>query len=186
MKSIEHDIENDTQAAKSNTRSFQTNNCIHGKDDGGIEHRIDHHAESAFASLAFGFGMSMAPSSPMLPSLVIPPGCLQPGCPIASSKPLLQGKLLSLWLSLYWIFLGICKILQWFLLVFMDFHIYIHIYLSKYIYILYTYHISILVGGIPTTLKNMSSSVGMIIPNMLKKNVPNHQPVSIYLYTYHI
>ena len=96
MKSIEHDIENDTQAAKSNTRSFQTNNCIHGKDDGGIEHRIDHHAESAFASLAFGFGMSMAPSSPMLPSLVIPPGCLQPGRPIASSKPLLQGKLLSL------------------------------------------------------------------------------------------
>lgn len=94
MKSIEHDIENDTQAAKSNTRSFQTNNCIHGKDDGGIEHRIDHHAESAFASLAFGFGMSMAPSSPMLPSLVMPPnGCLQPGCPIPESYVFFPMKL---------------------------------------------------------------------------------------------
>jgi hypothetical protein len=37
-----------------------------------------------------------------------------------------------------------------------------------------------LVGGIPTPLKNMSSSVWMIIPNMYiyiwKKHVPNHQP----------
>jgi hypothetical protein len=34
-----------------------------------------------------------------------------------------------------------------------------------------------LVGGIPTPLKNMSSSVGMIIPIYGKiKNVPNHQP----------
>ena len=33
---------------------------------------------------------------------------------------------------------------------------------------------SYLVGGIPTPLKNMSSSVGNIIPNILK-NVPNHQ-----------
>ena len=39
-----------------------------------------------------------------------------------------------------------------------------------------------LVGGIPTPLKNMSSSVGMIlyyiIPNMMGKikHVPNHQP----------
>ena len=33
----------------------------------------------------------------------------------------------------------------------------------------------------PTPLKNMSSSVGMIIPNIWKviKNVPNHQPVLI-------
>ena len=34
-----------------------------------------------------------------------------------------------------------------------------------------------LVGGIPTPLKNMSSSVGIISPNIWKKNhVPNHQP----------
>jgi len=36
-----------------------------------------------------------------------------------------------------------------------------------------------LVGGIPTPLKNMSSSVGVTIPNILYgkiKNVPNHQP----------
>jgi hypothetical protein len=34
-----------------------------------------------------------------------------------------------------------------------------------------------LVGGIPTPLKNMSSSVGMIIPIYGKiKHVPNHQP----------
>ena len=37
-----------------------------------------------------------------------------------------------------------------------------------------------LVGGIPTPLKNMSSSVGMIIPKYSQymeshKNVPNHQ-----------
>ena len=32
-----------------------------------------------------------------------------------------------------------------------------------------------LVGGWPTPLKNMSSSVGMIIPNIWK-NIPNHQP----------
>ena len=33
----------------------------------------------------------------------------------------------------------------------------------------------------PTPLKNMSSSVGIIIPNIWKviKNVPNHQPVLI-------
>jgi len=36
-----------------------------------------------------------------------------------------------------------------------------------------------LVGGEPTPLKNMTSSIGMIIPNMWKviRNVPNHQPV---------
>ena len=34
----------------------------------------------------------------------------------------------------------------------------------------------ILVGGIPTPLKNMSSSVGMKFPIYGKKNVPNHQP----------
>ena len=34
-----------------------------------------------------------------------------------------------------------------------------------------------MVGGIPTPLKNMSSSVGIIIPNIWTKNVPNHQPV---------
>ena len=37
-----------------------------------------------------------------------------------------------------------------------------------------------IVGGIPTSLKNMSSSIGMIVhivPNIWKnKNVPNHQP----------
>ena len=32
----------------------------------------------------------------------------------------------------------------------------------------------LLVGGIPTPLKNMSSSIGMIVPNIWK-NVPNHQ-----------
>jgi hypothetical protein len=39
--------------------------------------------------------------------------------------------------------------------------------------------IDFLVGGIPTPLKNMSSSVGMIIPNTWrnKSHVPNHQPV---------
>ena len=39
-----------------------------------------------------------------------------------------------------------------------------------------------LVGGIPTPLKNMSSSVGMMkFPIYGKiKNVPNHQPVYIY------
>ena len=42
-----------------------------------------------------------------------------------------------------------------------------------------------LVGGWPTPLKNMSSSVGMIIPNIYIyicgkiKNVPNHQPVMV-------
>jgi len=38
-----------------------------------------------------------------------------------------------------------------------------------------------LVGGIPTPLKNMSSSVGMMkFPIYGKiKNVPNHQPVDI-------
>ena len=37
---------------------------------------------------------------------------------------------------------------------------------------------SFLVGGIPTPLKNMSSSVGMILPNIWKNksHVPNHQP----------
>jgi len=34
-----------------------------------------------------------------------------------------------------------------------------------------------LVGGIPTPLKNMSSSIGIIIPNTWKNksHVPNHQ-----------
>jgi hypothetical protein len=39
-----------------------------------------------------------------------------------------------------------------------------------------------LVGGIPTPLKNMSSSVGMILPNWMeshKSHVPNHQPAAI-------
>jgi len=40
-----------------------------------------------------------------------------------------------------------------------------------------------LVGGIPTPLKNMTSSVGIIIPNIWKiKNVPNHQAVYIIIY----
>jgi hypothetical protein len=36
----------------------------------------------------------------------------------------------------------------------------------------------LLVGGCPTPLKNMTSSVGMIIPNIWKviKNDPNRQP----------
>ena len=43
-----------------------------------------------------------------------------------------------------------------------------------------------LVGGIPTSLKNMSSSVGMIIPNIWKnKNVPNHQSV-MYNVPFHV
>jgi len=35
-----------------------------------------------------------------------------------------------------------------------------------------------LVGGMPTLLKNMSSSVGMILPQIWKNKirVPNHQP----------
>jgi hypothetical protein len=38
-------------------------------------------------------------------------------------------------------------------------------------------HLYQLVGGIPTPLKNMSSSVGNItFPIYGKKNVPNHQP----------
>ena len=40
-----------------------------------------------------------------------------------------------------------------------------------------------LVGGRPTPLKNMSSSVGIIVPNMMGKNkihVPNHQPESYF------
>ena len=38
-----------------------------------------------------------------------------------------------------------------------------------------------LVGGIPTPLKNMSSSVRTIIPNIWKiTNVPNQQPAMIY------
>ena len=38
-----------------------------------------------------------------------------------------------------------------------------------------------LVGGWATPLKNMSSSVGIIIPNWMEKirNVPNHQPVIV-------
>ena len=38
-----------------------------------------------------------------------------------------------------------------------------------------------LVGGIPTPLKNLSSSVGMVIPNIWKNksHVPNHQPEKI-------
>ena len=40
-----------------------------------------------------------------------------------------------------------------------------------------------LVGGIPTPLKNMSSPVGIIVPNIRKrKNVPNHQPVMVLYY----
>jgi hypothetical protein len=41
----------------------------------------------------------------------------------------------------------------------------------------------LLVGGIPTPLKNMTSSVGMmIIPNIWKNriHVPNHQPEYIF------
>jgi len=33
----------------------------------------------------------------------------------------------------------------------------------------------VLVGGIPTPLKKYES-IGMIIPNIWKKNVPNHLP----------
>ena len=48
-------------------------------------------------------------------------------------------------------------------------YIYVHIctymYVCKYIYIMYIcIYIYILVGGIPTPLKNMSSSVGIDIP----------------------
>ena len=53
-------------------------------------------------------------------------------------------------------------------------------------YMEYHRNITNLVGGIPIPLKNMSSPVGMIIPN----NVPNHQPAiwsniwNLSLYTY--
>ena len=41
----------------------------------------------------------------------------------------------------------------------------------------------ILVGGRATPLKNMTSSVGIIIHNIWKiKNVPNHQAVYIIIY----
>ena len=75
---------------------------------------------------------------------------------------------------------------------------YIYIYIIYYIYYTYIYiyihkstinpcpksyswtnllQLTYLVGGWPTPLnKNMSSSVGMIVPNM-ETNVPNHQPV---------
>ena len=36
--------------------------------------------------------------------------------------------------------------------------------------------LSIVLGGIPTPLKNMSASVGMIIPNGKIEHLPNHQP----------
>ena len=40
--------------------------------------------------------------------------------------------------------------------------------------------------GIPTPLKNMLKSVGMVIPNIWKNksHVPNHQPVVLYAYVY--
>ena len=38
---------------------------------------------------------------------------------------------------------------------------------------------NIMVGGIPTPLKNMSSSVGMIIPNIWKNKKCSKQPTSI-------
>ena len=50
-------------------------------------------------------------------------------------------------------------------------YIYIYIYIQVYIHMLYVCYVYIfcilwLVGGIPTPLKNMSSSIGMIIPNV--------------------
>ena len=45
--------------------------------------------------------------------------------------------------------------------------IYIYIYIYIYINVL---------GGIPTPLKNMSSSVGMMTFPKKEKHVPNHQP----------
>ena len=59
-------------------------------------------------------------------------------------------------------------------------YIYIYVYIYTYIYI----HMYILVGGIPTPLKHMSSSIGIInlFPIFLEKNNPvtfqeNHKPV---------
>ena len=50
--------------------------------------------------------------------------------------------------------------------------------------------IELLVGGWPTSLKNMSSSVGMMtFPSQYMENnpnVPNHQPGYIYIYISHI
>ena len=48
-------------------------------------------------------------------------------------------------------------------------------------------YIYILVGGIPTPLKNMKVSWDDDIPNIWKNkghvpNIPNHQPVHIYIY----
>ena len=45
--------------------------------------------------------------------------------------------------------------------------------------LLMIHHTSLLVGGIPTPLKNMSSSNGSFFPNGMeshKNHVPNHQP----------
>ena len=63
-------------------------------------------------------------------------------------------------------------------------HIHIHIHICIYIHV----YIYILVDGIPTPLKNMSSSVGMMkFPIYGKiKNVPNHQPVYIIYFMYYI
>ena len=49
---------------------------------------------------------------------------------------------------------------------------------------IYIYKYINLVGGIPTPLKHISSSVGMMTFPIWKNNpnIPNHQPVYIYIY----
>ena len=61
---------------------------------------------------------------------------------------------------------------------------------NKWIIYIHTIHLVIsklnrvwLVVDLPP-LKNMSSSVWVILPNWMEKNPPNHQPVCVYIYIY--
>ena len=104
-------------------------------------------------------------------------------------------------ISIYDKYIYICEIYiyMWYIyiLYIYIYIIYLFIYLSYiYIYIIYIYiYISkqwpwwpYLVGGIPTPLKNMSSSNGMMtFPTEWKDKIhlPNHQPVYIYGMMFH-
>ena len=77
-----------------------------------------------------------------------------------------------------------------FIYIYIDIYIYIHsimgylIYIYMYVYTVYITICSlyIMVGGIPTPLNNMSSSVGVIIPNIWKNKTCSKPPTSIYIY----
>ena len=59
-------------------------------------------------------------------------------------------------------------------------------FINQYIYIIINGYIYIMVSGIPTPLKNMISSVGMMTFPMKSHNIkhfPNHQPV-IHVYVF--